>query len=332
MADPATEKAIIEAVSKSGTQLRAVHPSLQTSRICMAAIKNDALAIQFVSPHLISSDICMAAIVGDASLLITRQSSFPTKFLDEQFFVTALEKNWRIYEYIHRVRITPAINRAAVLSNPELIRSVPSENRTEELWLEAVSRRGKLVRYLKSEGTFRSRHRIRLTAAANDGDILSVLPDEMQTSDIIHAAISQTGIALRFVSDKKHTLPLCMMAVRKNASAIVHCRAGLGKIVQKIFIAEKLAALAALNLPATFLATIGMELDITMFDMIYMIKNITLEYSPGTNVPGEFMGVPMPTEVCNGMKKILKETLTDPITLIKMMGITNAIVAAARGQ
>lgn len=112
---------------------------------------------------------------------------------------------------------TMELQRAALKHNPENLGFIPSDQRTTELCLEAISIGGwKAAKYIPPLVFTKE---MALAVINQCGDGLEYIPETLQTRDIIEIAISKTPRAVQYV---KPRLPedLGLLAVKKDPTAL----------------------------------------------------------------------------------------------------------------
>lgn len=198
-------------------------PGLDLDAINHAAVKGHGSALYFISDQ--KREYCLEAVANYGEALNY------VKVQDPEICLTAVQNNGLALQYVNEQ--TPQIVEAAVRKNGEalqftVIRTPEIERmavqntylalpyvreQTEEICLIAVRQNGDAI-----EAVANPTPAVYLAAIETDPTVLTLIPVEKQTQEMIRAAIERDGTLLRVV---EHQTPeICLLAVENNPEAL----------------------------------------------------------------------------------------------------------------
>jgi hypothetical protein len=191
---------VYEAVKYSSNSIRYVDN--QTDKLCLLAVNGDPFSIQYIINP--SDEVIRVAIKKNAYVLF---SIINRKNLSEDIYMEAIRYkpeiicNTSIQTYPRCLE--------AVKYNPSCIIYINEEYKTNELYIDALSRDGFVLKQIPNKTP-----ELCKLAVSTSGLVLKWVPE--QTQELCDIAVRQDIGAFYYVKDEFKTAELCMYVVKKD--------------------------------------------------------------------------------------------------------------------
>lgn len=188
---------VYEAVKYSANSISYVDD--QTEKLCLLAVNGDAFSIQdIINP---SDEVIRTAIKKNAHAILHR------KDLTEDMYMEAIRNKPEIIYNTSIQTYTRCLE--AVKYNPSTIAYINDEYKTNELYMEALSRDGFILKQIANKTP-----ELCKLAVSTCGLVLKWVPE--QTQELCDLAVKQDISAFYYVKDEFKTPELCMHVVKKD--------------------------------------------------------------------------------------------------------------------
>lgn len=177
----------------------------QTQDMCDRAVKLTPHAIRYVHKEFQTPELIHIAISADPGTVISTIKNLTQELVDHAAPYIRSSTVFRDIPYIFK---TEAVCMTVVKNLPYCIRYA---NQFPELCMEAIKRRGIMLKYVRH-------HTVELIHAAIEQCPWSLEYAQYQDEEICTEAVSADGMTLQFVKNK--TLEICAIAVQQNPWAI----------------------------------------------------------------------------------------------------------------
>lgn len=222
-----TPEIYLAAVKKNGRTLSYVPDALLTPEIYLAAVQNYGDALHSVPDELKTHEICMAAVSNDSYAL----QYVPDTLKTPELCMTAVSNHGKVLKHVPPELKTSELCMAAVSNYGEALEFVPAELQTTELIDAAVQQDKEAERYIYEECrtpddaiVFQFRQDVESTL--NRLNTLWIPSDsywhDMQTPDIVMAAVIKNGLNLQYVTNSLKTPEVVEEAIRNNPDAAAY--------------------------------------------------------------------------------------------------------------
>jgi len=212
-----TEQFCIDAVKNCGSSLEFVPTSFKTVEMCNEAVKNNGKALEFVPQNILTYELCLLAAQNGGLF-----RDVPAKYyIKEMCKVYIATQNWETIPLIKSAsRWTEELCLFAIntdYKNPNrseyLLNFFPSDCRTENVLLAAVTKRGDSIDCISSD---KQTSKICEAAVSNDGMAIRCIAKDKQTPELYMIAVKQNGQALDFIPKLQQTLEMCQIAYKQS--------------------------------------------------------------------------------------------------------------------
>lgn len=248
----------LERLQNDGRYLGEIPESMRNEDICALAVESDGRALQFVPDRSMSYELCQKAVrskpqalqyvpdwlktedlvheaVGSNGMML---GFVPERLKSPELCDKAVERDGRALQYVPHSLLSSELFSKAAKNTPEAIMCVPQELMNVDMCLEAIAYFPEAIRYIpkgkrcyqecfdavSGDGqmlvyameSFRGNCNIIEAALSNDGTALRHLPKQYVTPEYCHMAVSENGAALEFVPDTFLTPSLVRLALSRE--------------------------------------------------------------------------------------------------------------------
>jgi hypothetical protein len=202
-----TEKLCKIAVANCGQALKYVPEALRDTEILYLAVSNDGSVLQNISPNYYTYELCLKAVQNTPDMI----GFVPVEFYNVDMIMAAIVTMPGAIMLLD----TPSVARvaiAAIQRNGEVLKHIPADMHTHEMYLAAVESNGKNVQmpciktYLETLSKYNN--------TADYGELLRKM------MEIYNAAVKNHGAMLSFVPMAFRSRELCISACENDSSAL----------------------------------------------------------------------------------------------------------------
>lgn len=170
----------------------------------MLAINYNELNLRYVPNHLITKELCDLAFKKSIQSHKTKRcvqilSMIPSKFIDDEMCLSAMNKNTRCFRHIPRSMRNKELSLMAIKEYATFLRFVPESVIDYEICHEAVKRIGPSAKALKYVPITMRGYDMCITAIKNSDKALKYVPIWIKNMAFCEIALSISPNMMRFV-------------------------------------------------------------------------------------------------------------------------------------
>ncbi|MBQ3423350.1 MAG: DUF4116 domain-containing protein [Romboutsia sp.] len=229
----------IENIKKDGLYLRHIYKKEQTKEMCLAALNQNIESYEFIAVRLLDKDILSFIISNGINQDKSNQKKLKKLYnaiidlgrkarktedlyyLNEEFFIKAVELDYRMLLFIPDEKQTYQMCFDLVKENPNALLYINTDYMTEELCIEVIKKDGNAIEFIPSD---KLNENICLNALEQNWEAIEYISKENQTEKVCMKAIDECYISIRYIDEeilnKLDLTKYCFCMERKDISRI----------------------------------------------------------------------------------------------------------------